>query len=315
MVFDSFSAGEFFLKSALAEFAGENLGNMKFTLSENVGTGYIRFLQLSPLIRLMITQSEFNEDLLLKKNGLPETEKKIVFSFRNIFHTSDARLLPCVQISSSDIDVEVFIPAKTKINTILIIVDADLLHGLLNHEVESQIFRNIIAGDKPYFYDQLISPEIQRVAANIVEMNVPESLRNFYLKVKAEELICLFFVELLKRQDIGNYSLNISDVKAMYLIRDKIASDLSVQPNLTELTVISNMSESKMNRLFRQIFGNSIYKYYQVLRMNEAAYLIKEKKFSVSEAGYHLGFTNMSHFTRLFEKHLGLKPKKYSSSS
>lgn len=72
------------------------------------------------------------------------------------------------------------------------------------------------------------------------------------------------------------------------------------------------MSESKLNRLFRQIFGNSIYNYYQTLRMNEAAYLIKEEKLSVSEAGYRLGFTNLSHFTRIFERHLGLKPKKYA---
>lgn len=72
------------------------------------------------------------------------------------------------------------------------------------------------------------------------------------------------------------------------------------------------MSESKLNRVFRQIFGNSIYNYYQNLRVNEAAYLIKEEKLSVSEAGYRLGFTNLSHFTRIFERHLGLKPKKYA---
>ncbi|QEH41201.1 AraC family transcriptional regulator [Chitinophaga sp. XS-30] len=76
----------------------------------------------------------------------------------------------------------------------------------------------------------------------------------------------------------------------------------------------SGMSESKLKRLFKQIFGNRIYNYCQCFRMKEAAYLIKEEKLSVSEVGYRLGFSNLSHFSRLFETHIGLKPKKHSVS-
>jgi len=30
--------------------------------------------------------------------------------------------------------------------------------------------------------------------------------------------------------------------------------------------------------------------------------------------GYQLGFTNLSHFSRVFEQHTGKKPKKYSAT-
>jgi len=46
--------------------------------------------------------------------------------------------------------------------------------------------------------------------------------------------------------------------------------------------------------------------------MKEAALLLKEKKRSVSDVGYELGFTNLSHFSRVFAQHIGMKPKKYS---
>jgi AraC-like DNA-binding protein len=46
--------------------------------------------------------------------------------------------------------------------------------------------------------------------------------------------------------------------------------------------------------------------------MQEAARLLKEQHLTVSEVGYRVGFTNLSHFSRVFERHLGLKPKKYS---
>ncbi len=74
------------------------------------------------------------------------------------------------------------------------------------------------------------------------------------------------------------------------------------------------MSESKLKRLFKQVFGNTIYNYYQTMRMKEAAYLLKHEKQSVSKVGYALGFSNLSHFTRMFEEHIGMKPKKFSVS-
>jgi len=46
--------------------------------------------------------------------------------------------------------------------------------------------------------------------------------------------------------------------------------------------------------------------------MQEAARLLKEKRLAVSEVGYQLGFVNLSHFTKVFEEYIGMKPKKWS---
>jgi AraC-like DNA-binding protein len=46
--------------------------------------------------------------------------------------------------------------------------------------------------------------------------------------------------------------------------------------------------------------------------MEEAAFLLKQSGYSVSEVGYQLGFTNLSHFSRLFQRYYGSTPKKYS---
>ena len=67
-----------------------------------------------------------------------------------------------------------------------------------------------------------------------------------------------------------------------------------------------------MRKLFKQTFGKGVFEYYQSMRMHEAAKRLKEKRLTVSEVGYQLGFTNLSHFARVFEQHMGLKPKKYS---
>jgi len=72
------------------------------------------------------------------------------------------------------------------------------------------------------------------------------------------------------------------------------------------------MSEPKIRKLFQQTFGKGVFEYYQSARMKEAARLLKDKRLTVSEVGYQLGFTNLSHFSRVFEQYIGTKPKKYS---
>jgi AraC-like DNA-binding protein len=315
MIFESSSSTGAGLINALATLTGSEIENGILVFPEAFGKGYMKFYDLGRLMRVMINQVILNEDITLKRTGAQQGKNEITFSFRNIFPEQNNRQLPSVQVSSSDIDLEVVALANTRINTILIIVHTDLLKDLFNQKNENPLLLNIISGKQPYLYDEIISAEIQHVAAQIIGAGVPEPMDSFYIKLKAQEMIYLFFVELLKRRQVADYPLNAADVKMMYLIRDKLISDLSINPNLPELTRLANMSESKMNRLFKQIFGNSIYAYYQLARMNEAAYLIKKEKLSVSEAGYRLGFTNLSHFTRIFEKHIGLKPKKYAATN
>ena len=324
MLFETNRQGE--MMATLEELTGSTVKDGLLILPETFGVGYIKHYELGPLLQMMVHQYVLAEDILGKRTAGKTGKELITFSFRHVLQepanldrgqirpTVTGRLLPSVQVSSGDIDLETFTPANTKINIILITIHVDLLKDLLNKKEGNSLFQTIISGSQPYLYEELISPEIQHLAAKIIEVNVPDELRDFYLRIKAEEMIYLFLTALMKRESVASYPLNSSDVNVMYLIRDKLIGDLSSPPNLTELTLFANMSESKLNRLFKQIFGNSIYNYYQTLRINAAAFLIKEEKLSVSEAGYRLGFTNLSHFTRIFEKQIGLKPKKYSVS-
>lgn len=87
-------------------------------------------------------------------------------------------------------------------------------------------------------------------------------------------------MDLGKRDEKQLYALNFHDIEAIYRIKALIIEDLGVPPVISELSVIAGMSPTKLKRLFSQIFGNSIFSYYQDLRMKEAAALLREKIFS-----------------------------------
>ena len=50
----------------------------------------------------------------------------------------------------------------------------------------------------------------------------------------------------------------------------------------------------------------------QVVRLKRAAQLLKENKYSVSEIGYMVGFSNPSYFSKCFQKQFGIRPVDYA---
>lgn len=312
MIFEFNTAGETTIMEALAAFFGSNVQDGMIKIPENIGKGYIQGYKLGPSLRVMVHRYVLKEELLIRRPAVEGMQYDITFTFHTILPPADR--FPSVQVTSANIDYETLFPANCRINTIIIVIHLNDLKALFLQKEAHTILQNILSAHRPYFYEEILSPEMKDVAAEIVDSFIPEELNNFFYNVKAQELIYLFFRELLKRQELKSYPINAADVRSAYRVRDRIIADLSVVPKLAELASFSGMSESKLKRLFKQIFGHSIYNYYQLLRIREAAYLLRERKLSVSEAGYKLGFTNLSHFTRLFEKYMGLKPKKYSAS-
>jgi AraC-like DNA-binding protein len=310
--------------SALAELVGGDIENGILKIPEDKGKGYIRGFMLDSTIGMMLRDYELNDDLLLRRQINPNANERIVMQFNNVFRSkygvestsSDAlstiKNLPSVQIGKGKIDFETIFPSKTKFRSLMLAIDAVNLQALLGPNEDNAIFKNIITSDQPLLFEELVSPAIQKVVLDIIDAAVPQTLQNFYFRIKAEELICLLFAELLKREKAPVHALNENDVQKVYQIRDFVLSALDTPPVLSDLAAKAGMSESKLKRLFKQIFGNSIFNYYQSFRMKEAAVLLKEKKLSVSEVGFQMGFSNLSHFSKIFEEHIGMKPKKYS---
>ncbi|WP_316744191.1 AraC family transcriptional regulator [Pedobacter antarcticus] len=296
--------------------------NVKQPLPAELGEGYVTTVHLGPSMDVMIHSYRLSVNLNgVKKRGEGQKDN-VVFSFRSVFTESIAgntaepntavSLLPSVQISTGDMEIDFSFPVNTMINTIILTVHKSLLLELIDGNDAKILLQTLIAQDKPFLYEEFISPAIHDIAAKILKPEVTGELSTFYYRIRCEELILMFFVEFLKRKSLGNYILNPQDVKAVYRVRDKIISNLTAPPQLSSIAEFSGMSESKLNRIFKQIFGNPIYNYHQKFRIHEAAEMLKGGKMTVSEVGYKLGFTNLSHFSKLFKRYMGEKPKRFS---
>jgi AraC-like DNA-binding protein len=67
-------------------------------------------------------------------------------------------------------------------------------------------------------------------------------------------------------------------------------------------------NECYLKKGFKEMFGTTIFDFYQGQRMEHAKYLLYDKGLSVTDVSSLLGYSSISHFSTAFKKHTGLKP-------
>ncbi len=303
----------------LAQALGTTLQGHRLVIPQKFGRGYCSGFVFNEYIRLLIADYELNQDLPLPNPDVDAVKKTIFFKFQHVFpdkeqgvQTNQFSNQPSVLIGTSRINTDEIIAIHTNSAIINIEADAAYLNNLFGQVERSSVLQSLLNNTQPLLFEEVIHPALQTVVNSILSEPVNPTFELFFLKIKAEELVCRLLMELQKRDKQPVYALNSRDIQAIYQARERLLNHLNTPPLINQLSVDAGMSPTKLKRLFKQIFGNSIFSYYQNARMQEAARLLREEKLSVSEVGYRLGFTNLSHFSRVFEEHIGIKPKRYS---
>lgn len=102
-----------------------------------------------------------------------------------------------------------------------------------------------------------------------------------------------------------------SDVESVRKVIDYISENYKNQITLDELSALSNLSETRLSRLFRNITGMSCIDYVIEFRLSKALAMLRSSDMSVIEIAYDTGFNNISYFNRTFKKHFNQTPTEY----
>lgn len=83
--------------------------------------------------------------------------------------------------------------------------------------------------------------------------------------------------------------------------------------NLTvaDLARLCSVTPEYFRRIFRSVYGVSPKRYINELKLSRAKELLQSGLYSVTEAALLSGYTDMSHFSRVFKKETGVSPKEF----
>lgn len=115
---------------------------------------------------------------------------------------------------------------------------------------------------------------------------------------------------------VQNIQLKSADEVLMNKIMKVINENLS-EPTLNVEMLANSVGLSRvhLHRKLKELTNLSSRDFIRNIRMQQAAKLLKEKKLTISEVAYAVGYNNLSHFSNTFKEYFGLSPKEYMQNA
>jgi AraC-like DNA-binding protein len=138
------------------------------------------------------------------------------------------------------------------------------------------------------------------------------NLENIYINAQMQMLLLYSLECMLGEKDVESFQCkflaNEADREKISKAREILLQNIGEPMTIKELSRKVAINECYLKKGFKELFGTTIFDFYQGQRMEHARFLLYEKGLSVTEVSVMLGYSSISHFSTAFKKHTGLKP-------
>src|SRR5262249_17758525 len=138
------------------------------------------------------------------------------------------------------------------------------------------------------------------------------SLENIFVNAQSQMLLLYSLECMVGEKEVDGFQCkflaNEADREKITKAREILLQHIGEPLTIRELSRKVAINECYLKKGFKEMFGTTIFDFYQSQRMEHARYLLYEKGLSVTEVSIMLGYSSISHFSTAFKKHTGLKP-------
>jgi len=283
-------------------------------IKEELGTGDIRYLQIQNGLWINQINLSLNKPIELLREA-----KQINDYFILNFHLSKSKIKQSgdgkayhlglenvnILLASSATTARIFVPSDVPIKIFNIGFTMEWLKKTILDTDNSVDY--LFPETQPIYLCEVIDYKFKKI---LKEIDINQN-RRLTLFSNTLQLLDYFFARLKKReQSVDNFEgIHPDDLSKLMLAKESINNDVNSTISVEQLSKIAGMSLSKFKRLFKQVFGTTPYKYYLETKMEVAMELLMTKKYTCSEVGHIIGYSNLSQFSKAFKNHFNILPK------
>jgi AraC-like DNA-binding protein len=308
----------FFLEQ-LASLLGAKLSDHQLILPEQYGSGFFRITQLNDGIEALVYHFRLKEELVLKREKTETEFYTLVFD--EIDQPDGATISinaeqpetisirnSAIYLNSFLFDIESVLHKNVDIMGVRILLPLEWMQEFLQIKEKKYILEKYLSLKTAGIWYMPVDLELKDLLNKVIASDPSPPL--FYQN-KILRIIERFFSWLYHEMQslTGTSGINRHDIEAAQKIEGIITQDITaLPPTIKELAKEVTMSESKLKKIFKAVYGLPPYEYFQKQRMQKAQLMLLSGNSSIKDVGYTLGYSNLSNFTLAFKKEFNMLP-------
>lgn len=304
---------------AFGRFLGAGITNNELRLPPPVGEGFMRAFSFNGIEALLYSIT-VHKDLLLKREKdatefytLNYDEVGGVDGFKltinnDAYVTTQEQRTSFLYLTSSLLEMDSVLYKNVPLKGLRIFLPTAWMCKYLQIGEKDDILEQYIRLKTAGIWQKPIDMDTRTIVHELLSDHQPTLL---YYQNRMLRLVEIFFNWLYNEmhQYPGTRPLSRNDILAARKIESLLTTDITIlPPTIREMSRQFAMSESKLKKVFKTVFGLPPYEYYQKARMLKARQLLLSGNFSIKDVGYTLGYSNLSNFTLAFKKEFGKLP-------
>lgn len=305
----------------LSEDSGIKAKNNLLNLTEALGNGYCFSDSIDRTFSYVMMNVELNDDCTLHRVSNNQMGLLIYFNqtqvsdYIRLRHKKDSltdslnKNRSNIFVSSTNTELEVNYRAGSKLKRLGIYLTPQWIADHFDANTKLQV--ELLTSQGLELIEKLpINQEIQEKLNRIFDTKLTSEPDRLALKSRIILLLEYFFSTYLNESLVIKNKKIIpdEDITRLRNIEELLLNEETEKfPSIVKLARIAQMSSTKLKQRFKQVYGYRLYEFYNKQRLEKARELIT-KGITPKEAGYSIGFSDVSNFTKAFKKEYGYTP-------
>ncbi|MDR2573460.1 MAG: AraC family transcriptional regulator [Desulfovibrio sp.] len=139
-------------------------------------------------------------------------------------------------------------------------------------------------------------------------------ISEIFLAAKKYELLYKL-LELLGPDSASRQRVTSAERRAAYRAHRLLLQDVTAPPSLASLAASVGVNRGRLTRLFRHIYGETVFGILRRERLRLARNLLESDGKNITDIAYDCGFSSPGHFTKAFIARYGVPPKKFRQTT
>lgn len=305
----------------LSQATGIKAKNNLLTLTETFGSGYFFADSIDRTFSYVMMNVELNDDCTLHRVSNNQMGLLIFFNqtqisdYIRLRHKKDSltdslnKKRSNIFVSSTNTELEVNYRAGSKLKRLGIYLSPQWIADHFDANTKLQV--ELLTSQGLELIEKLpINQEIQEKLDRIFDTQFTSESDRLALKSRIILLLEYFFSTYLNESLVIKNKKIIpdEDITRLRNIEALLVNEETEKfPSIIKLARIAQMSSTKLKQRFKQVYGYRLYEFYNKQRLEKARELIIHG-ITPKEAGYTIGFSDVSNFTKAFKKEYGFTP-------